>query len=80
MQYEGKVTRLSLREEYPTAISNTKYRANLSMVGFNTDFIVEHKPALAVRIMALYKEAAKLKESDPRASDEECRVAAWKLM
>lgn len=78
MQY-GKVTKVTVREEYPTAISSKMYGANIDVVAFNSDFITERSPMLAVKLMELYKEAAQLKETDQRAPKEEYEAAVKEL-
>ena len=78
MQY-GKVTRIMVREDRPTAISSRLYGANVDAVGFNLVFIAERKPALAVELMRLYYEAWKIEESDSLAPAKESNLASEQL-
>jgi len=44
----GKATKLTVREEFPTASSSKRYRAHVDAIAFNTDFIAKRDPLLAV--------------------------------
>lgn len=74
MQHE-RVTRISLREDRPTAISSTINGANINSVGFNTDFIALRRPNLAVKLLELFAEANEIKPEDHKAPDEDFESA-----
>lgn len=76
---EAKSTKLSLREDRPTAISSSAHGSNLDGVGFNIAFIAVRNPKLAVEILELYALAAKINETDPEAPDEDFSLFADKV-
>lgn len=73
---DGKTTRITLREDWPTAITSSAGHANLTTVGFNIEFIVRRRPSLAVEITKLYDEARRLRADDPQAPEEDIHAAA----
>jgi hypothetical protein len=72
---KNAVTKLGIRADMPTAQSSSKAGANTDAIGFNMLFIALRKPALAVELMKLYKEALELKESGPVSPDEDYLLA-----
>jgi hypothetical protein len=74
MQY-GKVTKIAIREDMPTALTSSRHGANLDTVGFNIKFILEREPNLAVEIFKLYDQARQLRPDDPMAPEEDYRLA-----
>jgi hypothetical protein len=67
-------TKLTIREDRPTALSSVVYGSNLNAVGFNIAFIALKNPKLAVDIMKLYAKAHKIQENDPQAPDEDLEL------
>ena len=73
---DAKSTKLTIREDRPTAISSTAHAANLNALGFNIPFIAARNPKLAIEIMKLYALAHKIQDSDPQAPDEDYALFA----
>lgn len=53
-------TKITLREDAPTACSSILHGSNLNTVGFNISFINSRNPMLTARIFELFEEARKL--------------------
>ncbi len=75
MQY-GKVTKLAICEDMPTAITSSQGWANLDTVGFNIGFLLRRRPLLAIEVLKLYDQAYSVREEDLEAPDEDIRQAA----
>jgi hypothetical protein len=56
----NKTTKITIREDQPTAISSTAYKANLNSMGFNMDYLQKHDHKLYLRVIRLYEEACKV--------------------
>ncbi|HSW78040.1 MAG TPA: hypothetical protein VLG36_04540 [Candidatus Chromulinivoraceae bacterium] len=67
-------TKLTIREDRPTALSSAIYGANLNAVGFNIALIALRDPKLATAIVKLYAKAHKIQESDRQAPDEDLEL------
>lgn len=67
----AKSTKLTIREDRPTAIASSAYGSNLDAIGFNLPFLALRNPKLAVEILRLYALAQKVQENDPQAPDED---------
>jgi hypothetical protein len=67
-------TKLTIREDRPTALSSVVHGSNLNAVGFNITFIALKNPKLAVDIMKLYASAHNIQENDPQAPDEDLEL------
>jgi hypothetical protein len=83
MQYDQPVvTKLTMRSDFSTSCSSRQHGANLNTYGFNMDFIAERNPMLALELMRLWRQASALNMDDPKAHEEDCRVAEdgmWRL-
>jgi hypothetical protein len=80
MQYEvPKVSKISIRSDWPIGISSTVRGANLDAFGFNIRFILERKPKLAVELIKAYQQASELRADDPKAPDEDLLLASQEL-
>ena len=73
---DEKTTKLSIREDRPTAISSSAYGSNLDAIGFNIAFLAIRNPKLAVEVLKLYALAAKVNETDPHAPEEDFSIFA----
>ena len=51
-------TKITLRSDYPTSMSSTKFGANLDGVAFNLTYLKKF-PDLYKRVIDLYKDCAK---------------------
>lgn len=76
---EAKSTKLSIREDHPTAISSSAYGSNVDALGFNITFLAARNPKLAVELMKLYAQAQQVKEDDPIAPDEDFELFAGEV-
>ncbi len=74
-----KSTKLSVREDRPTAIASSSHNANVNAMAFNIIFIALRNPKLALEVMRLYDEAHKLQENDPNAPEEDYALFAEEL-
>lgn len=70
MSYGTNITRITLRDDCPTAVSSTVHKANLDCFGFNMGFIQKRDPELSVEVMKLYERAHKLRDIEPLAKDD----------
>lgn len=68
---DTKSTKLSIREDRPTAITSALHGANFDALGFNVNFLAIRKPHIAIALLKLYAEASKVQETDPKAPDED---------
>lgn len=68
---DDKPTDLKIRADKATGISSRMHGANMDAVGFNLAFIALKNPKLAVDIINLYSQAQAIKETDPKAPDED---------
>lgn len=77
MQYgeELNTTKLTMRSDHAVAIASSRRGANLDAIGFNLNFIAHRRPALAIDLLRLYREAGQVKASDPPAADEDFLAA-----
>lgn len=73
---ESKSTKISIREDRPTAIASAAHGANLDAVGFNIAFLAIRNPKLAIEVLKLYKLAHEVQENDPQAPDEDFALFA----
>ena len=73
---ESKSTKLTIRDDRPTAISSSAHGSNLDTVGFNVAFIATHNPKLAIEILKLYTLAHQISGDDPVAPDEDFALFA----
>ncbi|MGH3494047.1 MAG: hypothetical protein ACRDRL_28500 [Sciscionella sp.] len=72
MRYEKeKVSKLTIRSDFPTSVSSRVHGANLNAIGFNMAFIAKRRPQLAVELMRLCREAGDLSAETPVAPDED---------
>jgi len=76
---EEITSKLTLKENKSTGISNESHDSNVSGLGFNIVFIALRNPVLAVKIMELYKAATSILPDDPKAPDEDYQLALEKL-
>lgn len=68
---EDDTTELKIQSNKPTAISSQVYGASNDAVGFNLAFIALKNPKLAVELIQLYSQAQAIKDTDPKAPDED---------
>lgn len=66
-----KSTKLTIREDRPTAIGSMAHRSNLDVIGFNVTFLSLRNPKLAIEILKLYDMAVMISQNDPSAPDED---------
>lgn len=71
-----KSTKLTIREDRPTAISSSAHGSNLDAIGFNINFLALRNPKLAIQIIELYDKAREIQENDPAAPDEDFALFA----
>jgi len=71
---DSESTRLNIRKDRPTAISSRIYGTVVDALAFNIDFIALKNPKLAVELLRLYEEAHKIKNTDPKAHDEDLEL------
>lgn len=71
-----KSTKLTIRDDRPTAISSSAHGANIDALGFNLTFLSTRNPKLAVEILKLYALAHQVQEDDPKAPDEDFALFA----
>ena len=69
-----KVSNLKVRQDRPTAISSLAHGANVDAIGFNLVFIALKNPKLAIELIKHYDQANGIKESDPKAPDEDLEL------
>ncbi len=62
---EPKKTKITIREDYPTAVASEAYGANIGGLAFNPTFIAQRDPQLAVKIMDLHIKARGLRDKPP---------------
>ncbi len=74
-----KSTKLTLREDRPTAIGSSAQRSNLDAIGFNLTFLSLRNPKLAIEILKLYAKAAKVSKNDPPVPEEDVALFASEL-
>lgn len=67
---EPKKTKITIREDYPTAVASEAYGANVGGFAFNVIFIAHRNPELAVKVMDLYEKATALKDEPPLEEDD----------
>lgn len=63
MQHGVQRTKITLRSDYPTSVASEAFGANIGGVAFNLNYINERKPELVEKIIKLYEECRKLKET-----------------
>lgn len=68
---DAKSTKLTIREDRPTALSSSAHGSNMDAIGFNIAFIAARNPKLAITVMRLYAEAHHIQANDPDAPDED---------
>ena len=66
-----KSTKLTIREDRPTAIGSSAHKSNLNVIGFNITFLAPRNPKLAVEVLKLYDRAIKVSQNDPLVPDED---------
>jgi hypothetical protein len=66
-----KSTKLTIREDKPTAIASSSHDANINAVGYNVLFVAQRDPKLGVEILKIYDKAHKVKKDDPFAPEED---------
>lgn len=71
-----KSTKLTIREDRPTAIGSSAQRSNLDAIGFNLTFLSVRNPKLAIEIMKLYARAVKVSQNDPSVPEEDVALFA----
>ena len=71
----GKVTKLTIREDESVSVASSLGHANLTAAGFNIEFILRRRPSLAVEIARLFDQARQLRRDDPQAPEEDFRAA-----
>lgn len=76
---DPKSTKLSIREDRPTAISSSAHGSNVDALGFNITFLAARNPKLAVELIKLYAQAQQVKENDPIAPDEDFELFAGEV-
>ena len=74
-----KSTRLTIREDRPTAIGSSAQRSNLDAIGFNLTYLSVRNPKLAIEILKLYARAVKVSQNDPSVPDEDIALFAAEL-
>lgn len=72
---EVKITKLSIRDDRPTAVASSAYGSNVNAIGFNIMYLAERNPKLAVEVLRLLELAHQVKE-DERAPDEDYALFA----
>ncbi len=75
----GKSTKITIYEDKATGISSASHGSNVTAMVFNMDLIAPIKPILAVQIMQLYDELHSIEKDDPKAPDEDQKLALEKL-
>jgi hypothetical protein len=73
---DPKVTKLTIREDWPVSITSSMGQANLTAVGFNIELIMRHRPSLAIEITKLFEQARWVRPEDPDAPEEDVRSVA----
>lgn len=73
---DAKSTKLTIREDRPTAISSSAHGSNLDAIGFNIAFLAARNPKLAIEAMKLYALARQVQADDPAAPDEDYALFA----
>ena len=76
---DKKHTTLTIKNDWPVAISSSAHGTGVDSVGFNLAFIALKNPKLAVDIMKIYSEASQIRASDPEAPDEDMKLYAKEL-
>lgn len=76
---EPKKTRITIREDLPTAISSSLNGANLDAIGFNVPFLAMRSPRLAIEVMKLFAVANNVSKDDPKAPEEDIAMYAEEL-
>lgn len=74
-----KSTKLTIREDRPTALTSSAHGSNLDAIGFNIIFLASRNPKLAIEVMKLYALAHTVQENDPIAPNEDFALFANEL-
>jgi len=75
----GKSTKITIYEDKATGISSASYGSNVTAMVFNMGLIAPIKPILAVQIIQLYDELHSIEKDDPKAPEEDQKLALNEL-
>ena len=76
---ELKNTKITIRQDLPTAVSSSFNGANLNTIGFNIDYIQVRDPLMCVQLMGMFSKASRLSKVEPLDSSDEAFVKASRL-
>jgi len=74
-----KSTKLTIREDRPTAIGSSTQRSNLNAIGFNLTFLSVRNPKLAIEVLKLYDRVIKVSKNDPPVPEEDMALFSDEL-